>query len=155
MSVDMSVIGVHCNTPGAQFLLPNRGHFRCSQNSLFSELELVIHKPGELLYDTNPINQHFLRCILRIRNQITQLNIRVQVVSRWLVSMNLASLQLLTIPQAASILAVSPSTIKRLLAKGDIEYTRVQRAVRIRQEALEAYVDRNTSYVGIRRGSNS
>lgn len=69
--------------------------------------------------------------------------------------MNLASLQLLTIPQAASILAVSPSTIKRLLAKGDIEYTRVQRAVRIRQEALEAFVDRNTSYVGIQRGSNS
>ena len=69
--------------------------------------------------------------------------------------MAFSSLQLLTIPQAASILAVSPATLRRLLAHGDIEYTRIQRAVRIRREALEAYVDRNTTYVSIRYGSNS
>ena len=154
MSVDMSVPVVNGDTPGARIFSADCRRLRHFRNSLFIESEAVIHIERGDLYDTNSINRYFLSCTIESRNLPIQLNIRFQVVSMWTVSMAFSSLQLLTIPQAASILAVSPSTLRRLLAHGDIEYTRIQRAVRIRREALEAYVDRNTTYVSIRHGSN-
>ena len=155
MSVDMSVTASRYDTPGGRLFVSNHRDVRDGQIASFSELKAVIHIETEDLYDTKSVNRYFLSCTIEITNLPTQLNIQFQVVFMWMVSMAFSSLQLLTIPQAASILAVSPSTIRRLLAQGDIEYTRIQRAVRIRREALEAYVDCNTTYVSIRFGSNS
>ena len=155
MSVDMSVPFVKGDTPGAKIRTSDCRRLSHLWNSLFIESEVVRQKCGELLSDKNPINRCFLSSTIVRTDQEPKPNQPFFMTIRRLVPMVASSFQLLTIPQAASILAVSPSTLRRLLAHGDIEYTRIQRAVRIRREALEAYVDRNTTYVSIRHGSNS
>ncbi|MGH8713386.1 MAG: helix-turn-helix domain-containing protein [Casimicrobiaceae bacterium] len=49
----------------------------------------------------------------------------------------------MNIAQAAAALEVSPSTVRRLLARGELRYLRVsQRCIRIDQAAIDAYKQR-------------
>jgi len=50
--------------------------------------------------------------------------------------------KLLTIEQAADILQVSTRSVRRYISSGDLEATRIgDRLVRIKQTALEAFID--------------
>ena len=51
---------------------------------------------------------------------------------------------LLTVDEAAEALAVSRSTIYRLLKSGDLVATRIGTAVRIPEQALRRFVDART-----------
>ena len=53
-----------------------------------------------------------------------------------------------TIPEVAAQLRVNLSTIKRLVARGDIAVTQVGRLVRISSEALEEYLKDHTTRRG-------
>ena len=48
---------------------------------------------------------------------------------------------LLTVPEAATLLGVSKSTLYRIMDSGEIEYLYVRSRKRIRPAALERYVD--------------
>lgn len=50
----------------------------------------------------------------------------------------------LTLDDAAAALAVSPRTIRRLLAAGELEALRIGRALRVKRDSLHAFVDKNT-----------
>jgi excisionase family DNA binding protein len=52
---------------------------------------------------------------------------------------------LLTIPQAAAVLAVGRTTVYELIAAGDIEAVHIGRSVRVPVDALRSFVDRRTS----------
>lgn len=52
--------------------------------------------------------------------------------------------ELLTIPQVAARLKVTPRTVYRLIAAGDIPVVEVGSVSRIAEEALKQYIDRNT-----------
>ena len=49
---------------------------------------------------------------------------------------------LLTIPQAAAVLAVGRTTVYELIAAGDLEAVNIGRSVRVPVEALRLFVDR-------------
>jgi excisionase family DNA binding protein len=49
---------------------------------------------------------------------------------------------LLTIPQAATVLAVGRTTVYELIGAGDLEAVHIGRAVRVPVDALRAFVDR-------------
>lgn len=55
---------------------------------------------------------------------------------------------LLTIPQAATLLAVSVFTVRRMVWRGDLRSVRLGRVVRIRRDDLSAFVDKNTECAG-------
>jgi excisionase family DNA binding protein len=48
---------------------------------------------------------------------------------------------LLTIPQAARVLAVGRTTVYELIAAGDLEAVHIGRSVRVPVEAVRAFVD--------------
>ena len=48
---------------------------------------------------------------------------------------------LLTIPEAATLLGVSKSTLYRLMISGEVEYLHIRSRKRIRPAALERYID--------------
>lgn len=50
--------------------------------------------------------------------------------------------RLLTINQVAEILAVSESTIRRLIESGEIVYVRVNGSIRVRPGDVDAYIER-------------
>ena len=47
---------------------------------------------------------------------------------------------LMTVSEAAAVLRVSTKTIRRLIAKGDLQVVRVGRSVRLRQEEINGYL---------------
>lgn len=49
-------------------------------------------------------------------------------------------MELLTIPEAAQVMRVSPITVRRHIAQGEIEAVRVGRGVRISKESLERFI---------------
>jgi excisionase family DNA binding protein len=49
---------------------------------------------------------------------------------------------LLTIPQAASVLAVGRTTVYELIGAGDLEAVHIGRSVRVPVDALRSFVDR-------------
>jgi len=49
----------------------------------------------------------------------------------------------MTMNEVAETLSVSRMTIHRLVGKGEIKYLKIGRAVRIPEESLKEYVDRN------------
>ena len=54
---------------------------------------------------------------------------------------------LLTLNEAASLLAVSPKTLQRLVARGDLAVIRVGSSLRFAVSDLEAFVTRHRSAV--------
>ena len=52
-------------------------------------------------------------------------------------------MKFMTMNEVAETLSVSRMTIHRLVGKGEIKYLKVGRAVRIPEESLKEYVDRN------------
>ena len=54
---------------------------------------------------------------------------------------------LLTVNQAAAALGISPRTLRRLLAEGQLAHVRVGRLVRVSPLDLDAYISMNRSIV--------
>jgi len=52
-------------------------------------------------------------------------------------------MKFMTMNEVAETLSVSRMTIHRLVGKGEIKYLKIGRAVRIPEESLKEYVDRN------------
>jgi excisionase family DNA binding protein len=52
--------------------------------------------------------------------------------------------EVLTIPQVAKRLKVSPNTVYRLISAGELAVVKVGSVSRVSEEALQDYVDRNT-----------
>jgi excisionase family DNA binding protein len=52
---------------------------------------------------------------------------------------------LLTIPQAASVLAVGRTTVYELIGAGDLEAVHIGRSVRIPVDALQSFVNRRAT----------
>lgn len=52
--------------------------------------------------------------------------------------------ELLTIPQVAARLKVTPRTVYRLISAGDLPVVEVGSVSRVSEEALKQYIDRNT-----------
>lgn len=69
-----------------------------------------------------------------------------------LVSMSPITARLLTITAAARLLAVSPSTIRRLIDRKELPCTRISRSVRISESSLLAFVDAHTDHTATARG---
>jgi excisionase family DNA binding protein len=61
---------------------------------------------------------------------------------------------LLTLNEAATLLAVSPKTLQRLVARGDLPVIRVGSSLRFSTGDLEAFVMRNRSAVLTRFGAS-
>jgi excisionase family DNA binding protein len=59
---------------------------------------------------------------------------------------------LLTIRDAARILAVSPRTITRLIAAGKMRHTRIGRQIRLDEQAVQDYLKAHTVRVAPLRG---
>jgi excisionase family DNA binding protein len=56
-----------------------------------------------------------------------------------------SSVQLLTVQDVARLLAVSPSTVRRLTQRGELESVRVGVSVRYRNTDIQAYLNRRTT----------
>ena len=56
--------------------------------------------------------------------------------------------KLLTVPDVAERLAVSPRTVKRVLARGELPVVRVGRLVRVRDEDLHRFLAARTYALG-------
>jgi excisionase family DNA binding protein len=52
-------------------------------------------------------------------------------------------MQLLTLPEATTQLRVAPRTVYREIARGNLPVVRIGKAVRILQDDLDAYVEKN------------
>jgi excisionase family DNA binding protein len=52
---------------------------------------------------------------------------------------------LMRVSEAAAVLRVSTKTIRRLIAKGDLQVVRVGRSVRLRQEEINCYISKPSS----------
>jgi len=50
---------------------------------------------------------------------------------------------LMTVSDAAAVLRVSTKTIRRLIAKADLQVVRVGRSVRLRQEEINRYISKS------------
>lgn len=57
----------------------------------------------------------------------------------------MSSVQLLAVQDVARLLAVSPSTVRRLTKRGELESVRVGVSVRYRNTDIEAYLARRTT----------
>lgn len=64
----------------------------------------------------------------------------------------MARIKLLTISNVADELNVSHKTVRRLLAEGMLEWTRIRYAVRIFPESLDAYIRNQTAAVRFENG---
>ncbi len=53
--------------------------------------------------------------------------------------------KLLNVMEAAELLALKPATIRAWLAKRKLPYVRCGRAIRISQDAVEKFIERNTT----------
>jgi len=53
---------------------------------------------------------------------------------------------LYTVEQTADLLSVSTKTIRRLIKSGDIPHVRIGRAVRLKTQEIEDWVEKNTHY---------
>ena len=53
---------------------------------------------------------------------------------------------LYTVEQTAGLLSVSTKTIRRLIKSGDLNNVRIGRAVRLKSQEIEDFIDRNTWY---------
>lgn len=56
--------------------------------------------------------------------------------------------RLLTIADAAELLAVCEFTVRRLIWRGDLPFVRVGRSLRIRRTELEAWIEENSERNG-------
>jgi excisionase family DNA binding protein len=64
--------------------------------------------------------------------------------------------RLLTVNEAAARLRVHHRTIRRAIRDGELRAVRVRRAVRIQEEALERYLEKNDQPAEeVNRGANS
>jgi len=54
-------------------------------------------------------------------------------------------MQYVTMKNVAEMLSVSLSTVRRLVDSGELRTLKVRRSVRIPEESLKAYVERNTT----------
>ena len=53
--------------------------------------------------------------------------------------------RLVTVDRAAASLSLSPSTVYRLIGKGELDAVKVGRATRVRVESIERLVDRGVA----------
>lgn len=53
------------------------------------------------------------------------------------------SVALITIAEAAKVLAISPSTVRRLIITGEIVGVRIRRTIRIEQSEVQAFIGRS------------
>ena len=51
--------------------------------------------------------------------------------------------EVLSIPQAGALLCVSSSTIRRLLARGELAWIRIGRSVRVHRSSIEQLIARS------------
>lgn len=156
MSVDMSVASVFGDTPGPKFVcewpLPgfvSRIRLLAQETLLSSDEKRVLPSLKQNLW------VKFVVKMGKPKRRFLQLNNISVFLIIGLVSMSPITARLLTITAAARLLAVSPSTIRRLIDRQELSCTRISRSVRIPESSLLAFVDSHTDHTATASGSAS